>query len=147
MKTKKGDSNLSKALRFKEAIGQLGLKQKEAAEILECDESYLSRMLSGSITFSKNKLYKFKLHYPNLNMEYILNGKGKIFNIDDYSPSSQSYSVHHDKHHDSSAFQSLLEENRILKSSLDLANQRILLLENIQEIERFYNNHKKPEKE
>lgn len=65
--------------RFKELIVANNDSNKSFAAKIEVNANYISMMITGRKPISDSILYSIKKEIPNLNEEWLLNGKGNMF--------------------------------------------------------------------
>ena len=77
--------------RLKTLIQTLKIKKSEFAEKIDFSQAYISLILSGSKKNPSNRFYKAIQKQFNVNEEWLKNGNGEMFKVDNlkFSPSEK----------------------------------------------------------
>lgn len=65
--------------RIRELISELGLSNKDFADAIEVSPAIISHVLSGRNKASLHLIQQITNVYTNVNLDYLLNGKGNLF--------------------------------------------------------------------
>lgn len=60
--------------RFKHLLDEINISQRELAAILDCNESYISRMVNGKVPITYKTLHKIKNKISNFDIDFVKQG-------------------------------------------------------------------------